>query len=178
MSVSRYRLTRRDGVPRRKRRIERVRERREGRERPGLQERRSTSCDDCRLSSDPVQPWFPGSRPRCHGIIQTGKPNFLASRKTPPTCSPCSCVTTIPARSEGASKRLTVSRKPKPQSSIKQVAPCSTSSALPALPLPSEAKGITATAGGAGRESSSQFPTCRYRLHSRAPERRSFRLHH
>src|SRR6187399_1114676 len=68
---------------------------------------------------------------------------FFAKAATPPMWSSCSWVTTMPARSEGSSpmrfSRSRVSPMPKPQSIITRVAPLSTTSALPELPLPMEA---------------------------------------
>src|SRR5690554_3876070 len=73
-----------------------------------------------------------------------------ASRKTPPTWSPCSWVTRIAARDSGATssacRRRCASRRPKPQSTstlvLRPAAPqaACTTRALPSLPLPRLAK--------------------------------------
>src|SRR5882762_2671736 len=77
-------------------------------------------------------------------VSHTGIPKRLANGNTPSPWSACSCVTTIPERSEGArptrARRDTVSRSENPQSSMRHVRATSTTSALPRLPLPSEAK--------------------------------------
>src|SRR5712691_5091769 len=77
-------------------------------------------------------------------VSHTGIPKRFASGNTPSPWSACSCVTIIPARSEGArptrARRDTVSRSENPQSSMRHVRATSTTSALPRLPLPSEAK--------------------------------------
>src|SRR5438477_5762010 len=69
---------------------------------------------------------------------------FAANAGTPPMWSECSWVTRIAVRSPGRSPRramrATVSRMPNPQSTSTRVAPFSTTSPLPSLPLPREAK--------------------------------------
>src|SRR6266581_2525895 len=77
-------------------------------------------------------------------VSHTGIPKRRANGNTPSPWSACSCVTIIPERSGGSrptrARRDTVSRTENPQSSMRRVRPTSTTSALPWLPLPSEAK--------------------------------------
>src|SRR5450432_258168 len=69
-----------------------------------------------------------------------------ANAGTPPTWSECSWVTTMASRESGATpmraSRAAVSRTPNPQSIMMRVEPASTTSPLPSLPLPIEAKRI------------------------------------
>src|SRR5512143_904636 len=71
-------------------------------------------------------------------------PCLRANAGTPPMWSECSCVTRIAASVSGATpsraRRVVVSRTPKPQSIRTLVRPACTTSPLPSLPLPSEAK--------------------------------------
>src|SRR4029453_7196566 len=81
-------------------------------------------------------------------VSQTGTEYFAAKAGTPPTWSVCSCVTKIASSDSGAtpsrSSRPAVSRTPNPQSMRMRVVPASTTSPLPSLPLPIDAKRISA----------------------------------
>src|SRR6187455_2508374 len=80
-------------------------------------------------------------------VSHTGIACFAANAATPPTWSVCSCVTTIASMSPGArpirARRTAVSRTPNPQSIMTREAPASTTSPLPSLPLPNDAKRIS-----------------------------------
>src|SRR6476660_1769945 len=79
-------------------------------------------------------------------VSHTGIRKRVANAATPPMWSACSCVTRIALIDSGARprrhSRATVSRTRKPQSIRTRVCPTSTTSALPSLPLPSDAKRI------------------------------------
>src|SRR3569623_1797485 len=80
-------------------------------------------------------------------VSHTGNLCLRASRPTPPIWSLCSCVTTMPARSQASSfnraSRAMLSASPKPQSISTRVEPASTTRPLPSLPLPRLANRIT-----------------------------------
>src|SRR5687767_1159606 len=77
-------------------------------------------------------------------VRYTGIAWRLEKAATPPIWSSCSWVTTMPAKSEGErprrSRRSRVSAMVNPQSIITRVLPLSTTSPLPELPLPRDAK--------------------------------------
>src|SRR6188474_141487 len=83
-------------------------------------------------------------------VSHTAMPCFAANAATPPTWSECSCVTTIASMSRGARprrpRRVAVSRTPNPQSIMTREVPASTTSPLPSLPLPNDAKRISVRA--------------------------------
>src|SRR3989344_4574608 len=79
-------------------------------------------------------------------------PNLREKRTTPPPWSACSWVTRMASLAAGSrssrARRRTVSVALKPQSSRTRERPASTTSALPSLPLPNEAKRMAEGAGG------------------------------
>src|SRR5712691_10105361 len=97
-------------------------------------------------------------------VSHTGTPKRRANGNTPSPWSACSCVTSIPRRSEGSrptrARRDTVSRSEKPQSSMRHVRATSTTRALPWLPLPSEAKRITEAAPDLRDQSAQGYFSC------------------
>src|SRR5512137_1464622 len=81
-------------------------------------------------------------------VAHTGMPWRAANAGTPPTWSECSWVTRIAVIDDGASpsrpRRVAAPRTPNPQSISTRVPPDSTTSPLPSLPLPRDAKRMRA----------------------------------
>src|SRR6187455_656965 len=105
-------------------------------------------------------------------VSHTGIACFAANAATPPTWSVCSCVTTIASMSPGArpirARRTAVSRTPNPQSIMTREPPASTTSPLPSLPLPNDAKRISVRASLQLVLEQREDPVARRRLVRRA----------